>query len=66
MAIQAMDCDNTVWEIPLARRHISISQGPGILHLGSTTIIECFQPKRSTVGLGLRAGSAITLGLGQI
>ena len=66
MAIQAMDCDNTVLEIPLARRHISISQGPGILHLGSTTVVECFQPKRSSVGPRLRAGSAIILGLGQI
>ena len=68
MAIQAMDCDDTVGEIPLARRHFSISQGPGILHLGSTTVVKCFQPKRSSVGLGLglRAGSAIILGLGQI
>ena len=65
MAVQAMDCDNTVGEIPLDRRHISISQGPGILHLGSATVVECLQPKRSSVELRLRAASTIILGLGQ-
>ena len=64
MAIQAMNRDNTVWEIPLARRHVSISQGPGILHLGGTTVVKSFQPTRSSGGVRPRTGSVIIFGLG--
>ena len=64
MAIQAMNRDNTVLEIPLARRYISISQGPGVLHLGGTTVVKSFQPTRSSDGARPRTGCVIILGLG--
>ena len=64
MAIQAMDYDNTVCERPLAHRHVSISQGPGVLHLGSTTVVKSFQPTRSSGGIRSFTGSVIILGLG--
>ena len=39
--------------------------GRGILYFGSATVVEFFQPIRSSIGLGLRVGPVSALDLAQ-
>ena len=67
MAIQPMNCDNTVWERLLDPGHFFDSSGHDILYFGSAAVIECFQPMLGFVrpSANLRADSASALDLGQ-
>ena len=61
-----MNCDDTVWERPLAYGHYSVSWGLDILHFGGVTVVECFQPICISVGFRLRVGTVIIRDLGQV